>query len=235
VRAVVLAGGLGSRLKPFTFVIPKPLVPIGELPILEIMIRQLKAHGFDRVTLSVGYLSSLIEAYCGDGSRWDVPIDYVREDESLGTAGFLSLLDDLDEDRLLVLNGDILTTFDFGEAVRAHDPAAAATICVRRRPITIEFGVIDADDAGRLTAYTEKPTLSYDVSMGVNVLSRWAIEEFVTEPKRLDMPDLIRAAANAGHVVRVLKTDAPWFDMGSMDDLSAANDAFAADPARFLG
>jgi NDP-sugar pyrophosphorylase family protein len=216
-------------------VIPKPLVPIGEMPILEILVRQLKAAGFDRVTLSVGYLSSLIEAYCGDGSRWGIPIDYVREDESLGTAGFLSLIDDLDEDRLLVLNGDILTTFDFGEPVRHHDPEAAATICVRRREITIEFGVIDTDGSGRLAAYTEKPTLSYDVSMGVNVLSRWAIEEFVPEPQRFDMPDLIRAAAGAGHTVNVMKTEAPWYDMGSMDDLTAANEAFQADPARFLG
>lgn len=234
-RAVVLAGGIGSRLKPFTIVVPKPLVPIGDLPILEILIRQLKATGFDRITLSVGYLSSLIEAYCGDGERWEIPIDYVREDEALGTAGFLSLIDDLDEDRLLVVNGDILTTFDFGRAVREHDTAAAATICARRRAITIEFGVIDADDAGRLVSYTEKPTLSYEVSMGVNVLSRWAIEQFVPERRHLEMPDLIRAAAEAGHTVRVLKTDAPWFDMGSMDDLEAANEAFAADPARFLG
>ena len=120
-RAVILAGGQGSRLKPFTVVIPKPLVPIGEMPILELLIRQLKAQGFERMTLSVGYLASLIEAYCGDGSRWDIRIDYLHETEPLGTAGFLGLLDDLDDDRVLVVNGDTMTDLDMGAVYREHD------------------------------------------------------------------------------------------------------------------
>src|SRR5262245_12280724 len=127
-RAVVLAGGLGNRLKPFTIVIPKPLVPVGQFSIIEILARQLAAQGFDRITISVGYLASLIETFCGDGSRWNIGIDYLREDEPLGTAGCLSLIEDLVEDRVLVLNGDILTTADFGAAFRAHNPADGATI-----------------------------------------------------------------------------------------------------------
>ena len=232
-RAVVLAGGLGSRLKPFTIVVPKPLVPIGEMPILEILIRQLAAQGFSHVTLAVGYLSSLIEAYCGDGERWGIHVDYLRENEALGTAGFLSLLGPLEQDRLLVVNGDILTDLDFGAVVGEHDTGAGATICSRPRLVTIEFGVLESDESGDLRAYTEKPTLSYEVSMGVNVLSAWTVERFATGG-RLDMPDLVRALARDVHRVRVRKTDAAWFDMGSMRDLELATEAFTAEPARFL-
>jgi NDP-sugar pyrophosphorylase family protein len=233
-RAVVLAGGAGSRLKPFTIVVPKPLVPIGEQPILEILVRQLRAQGFERITLAVGYHAALIEAYCGNGERWGIPIDYVREGEPLGTAGFLSLVEDLKEDRVLVVNGDILTDLDMGAVARDHDVADGATICVNRRSIEIEFGVVEADGDGALSSYTEKPVLSYDVSMGINILSSWAIERFASERRHLDMPDLIRAIAAAGGVVRVRLSDATWLDMGSMDDLDRAVEAFAANPGRFL-
>jgi NDP-mannose synthase len=234
VRAVILAGGIGSRLRPFTVVVPKPLVPIGDLPIIELLIRQLRAQGFDRLTLSVGHLSSLIEAFCGDGSRWDVPIDYLREDDALGTAGFLSLLEDLEDDRLLVLNGDILTDLDMGAVVRNHDPADGATICAKRRSVQVEFGVIETDERGALLEYIEKPELSYDVSMGINVLSAWAIERFARGRDHLDMPDLMRAIVAAGHKVRVLRSDCLWLDMGGMADLEAAIEAYSSDPDRFL-
>jgi NDP-sugar pyrophosphorylase family protein len=233
-RAVILAGGVGSRLRPFTVVVPKPLVPIGDMPILELLIRQLRGQGFDRITLSVGHLSSLIEAFCGDGSPFGVPIDYIREQEPLGTAGFLSLLDDLEDDRLLVLNGDILTDLDMGAVVSGHDPADGATICAKRRYVDVEFGVVEADEHGLLASYTEKPQLAYDVSMGINVLSTWAIDEFARGRGRLDMPDLVRAVHAAGHRVRVVHVDALWLDMGSMDDLESAVEVFRADPERFL-
>jgi len=233
-RAVILAGGRGSRLKPFTVVIPKPLVPIGEMPVLEILVRQLKAQGFDWITLSVGYLSTLIEAYCGDGSKWDVRLDYVREDEPLGTAGFLGLLDDLAEDRLLVVNGDTLTDLDMAQVYREHDPVDAATICANRRSATIEFGVLDVDDSGRLRTYTEKPTVSYEVSMGVNVLSAAAIDAFVEPRVPLEMPDLLRRIQAADGIVRVRHTEAYWLDLGRMSDLETAVETFAADPSRFL-
>jgi NDP-sugar pyrophosphorylase family protein len=234
VRAVILAGGIGSRLRPFTVVVPKPLVPIGEIPIIELLIRQLGAQGFDRITLSVGHLSSLIEAFCGDGDRWNVQIDYLREDEALGTAGFLSLIEDLDDDRLLVVNGDILTDLDMGAVLVNHDPADGATICATQRSVQIEFGVIETDERNALSDYTEKPELSYDVSMGVNVISTWAIGRFVQHRRRLDMPDLMRAISAAGHTVRVVRTDSIWLDMGSMADLEAAVEAFNGDPGRFL-
>jgi NDP-sugar pyrophosphorylase family protein len=233
-RAMILAGGRGARLKPFTVVIPKPLVPIDQTPILEILVRQLKAQGFDRITLSVGYLSGLIQAYCGDGSAWDVELDYVREAEPLGTAGCLGQLDDLTEDRILVVNGDTFTDLDMAEAYREHDPTDAATVCANRRSVPTEFGVLEADGDGRLKAYVEKPEMTYDVSMGVNVLSAWAIDTFVEAGKALDMPDLLRRIMDAGGTVRVRRTDAYWLDLGRMSDLELAVDTFAADPGRFL-
>jgi NDP-sugar pyrophosphorylase family protein len=233
-RAVILAGGRGSRLTPYTAVIPKPLVPIGEIPILELLIRQLEAQGFQRITLSVGYLSSLIEAYCGDGSRWGIALDYLREAEPLGTAGFLGLLDDLEEDRLLVVNGDTLTDLDMGRAYRDHDPSDGATICSSRRSLSIEFGVLETDESGRLVSYSEKPEVTYDVSMGVNILSAWAIKAHVTPEARLDMPELLGRIQHGGGVVRVHGTDAYWLDMGRVSDLESALETFAADPARFL-
>jgi NDP-mannose synthase len=233
-RAVILAGGRGSRLRPFTVVIPKPLVPIGEMPILELLIRQLKAQGFDWITLSVGYLSTLIEAYCGNGSRWNVRLDYAREVDPLGTAGFLGLLDDLTEDRLLVVNGDTLTDLDMGQVYREHDPSDGATICANRRSTVVDFGVLDIDASGRLRSYTEKPSVTYEVSMGVNVVSAWAIDAFVEPNVPLQMPDLLRRIQEADGIVRVRTTDAYWLDMGRMSDLETAVETFALDPSRFL-
>lgn len=233
-RAVVLAGGLGNRLKPLTVVIPKPLVPVGEFSIIEVLAKQLAAQGFDRLTISVGHLSSLVHAFCGDGSQWNIAIDYVQEDTPLGTAGCLSLVDDLAEDRVLVLNGDILTNTDFGEAYRSHDPADGATIFANKREVPVEFGVLECNEGGYLSGYIEKPTLSYDVSMGIYVISADVIAEFVPPDTRVDMPDLMRALMANGRRVRVQPNAAYWRDLGKIDDLSAATEDFLADPKLFL-
>ena len=232
-HAVILAGGKGSRLRPFTVTIPKPLVPIGDLPIVEILIRQLAAAGIDRITISTGHLASLIEAFCGDGGRWGVPIDYVYEDTPLGTIGCLALLDDVGGDRVLVVNGDTLTDFDFATALPSHDPEDGITIYSNRRSVQVEFGVLETDGDGYLSGYREKPELSYDVSMGINVLSSWVIDKYIPA-ERLDLPDLVLRLVQDGEKVRVRPTDAYWLDLGRMADLEAGAERFRTDPGRFL-
>ena len=233
-RAVILAGGKGSRLRPLTVTIPKPLVPIGDLPILEILIRQLKRQGCERITISVGHLAGLIRAFCGGGEAWGIPIDYLYEEQPLGTIGCLGLLEGLAEDRVLVVNGDTLTDLDFAGVYAAHAREDAATVCANRRTVEVDFGVLETDAGGHLAAYTEKPVLSYRVSMGVNVISAWAIAHYIPEGERLDIPDLVRRLLADRQGVRVLDTEAYWLDLGRMADLEAGVAAFQADPRRFL-
>ena len=233
-HAVVLAGGKGSRLRPFTFAVPKPLVPIGDMPILELLIRQLSSQGFDRITISVGHLAGLIAAFCGDGSRWGVPIDYVTEDQPLGTVGSLSLIDSYPDDRVLVVNGDTLTDMDFAEAYRWHNEADGATICSNVRTVDIDFGVLSTDDDAYLTGYTEKPQLSYTVSMGAYVLTVADINTYVAHEERLDMPTYIERLQANGRPVRVHAPEAYWLDLGRLSDLEVGTRVFTEHPERFL-
>ena len=233
-RAVILAGGVGSRLKPFTFAIPKPLVPIGEMPIIEILLRQLAHQGFDRVTISVGHLAELIKAVCGNGSKWRISIDYVEEDQPLGTAGGLSLIRDLRDDPVLVVNGDTLTDINFAKAVESHPTGSGITICLNRRQVPIDFGVLEVDNEGFLHRYNEKPTLEYLVSMGVYVVSPWVISERISPNERLEMPDLVRGLMSDGHPVRTHDSGAYWLDLGRIDDLERGDAVFRSERERFL-
>jgi len=233
-RAVILAGGTGSRLKPFTFTIPKPLVPIGEMPIIEILIRQLAGQGFKRITISVGHLAQLIRAVCGDGSQWGVELDYVEEEQPLGTAGCLSLIGDIDDSPILVVNGDTPTDLDFAEVVREHPLEAGIAICTNRREVPIDFGVVEVTDDSLLLAYREKPTLDYLVSMGVYVLSPWVIADRIPVGWRLDMPDLIRGLMAGGSPVRAHGSDVYWLDLGRIDDLEQGDAVFRSERGRFL-
>ena len=232
-RAIILAGGKGSRMLPFTITIPKPLVPIGEYPILEILIRQLKRQGFERITISVGHLASLVQSFCGSGERWQIPIDYIFEDQPLGTIGCLGIIPDLTDDRVLVINGDTLTDLQMAETYAQHSTADAITLCAHQRSVEVEFGVLESND-GYLSSYTEKPALTYRVSMGVNVVSTWAIREHIPPGRPLDIPELVRRLLAAGKRVRVREAGCFWLDLGRMKDLEAGQAAFEANPRRFL-
>ena len=175
-QAVILAGGQGTRLRPYTAVLPKPLMPIGDLPILEIVLRQLRRAGFAEVTLAVSYLAEMIQAYCGDGSRYGLRLRYSRETAALSTAGPLQLVPGLDG-TFLVMNGDLLTTLDYGALVRRHrESGAVATIATHRRSVRIDYGVVEPGADGTLARYVEKPEYHYQVSMGINVLEPRVLE-----------------------------------------------------------
>jgi NDP-sugar pyrophosphorylase family protein len=225
-QAVILAGGKGTRLKPYTTIIPKPLMPLGEFTILEIILRQLKSMGIENIVLALGYLPHLFEALIGHGDRFGLRVDYAQESNELGTAGPLgNILDRLD-DQFLVMNGDLLTTVRYDRVLDAHRTGgAAASICTFRREVKIDFGVVESSD-GYLSRYTEKPTFTYEVSMGVNALTRSDIAPHLRVGERLDMPDLLNALMAAGKRVQTLPQDCLWLDIGRHEDYALAAEIF---------
>jgi NDP-mannose synthase len=234
-QALVLAGGKGTRLYPYTTILPKPLMPVGDYPILEILLRQLKGAGITEVIMAVGYLSHLIEAFFQDGSRLGLKITYSLEDKPLGTAGPISLaLDRLEED-FLILNGDLLTTMRFGNLIQHHkERQAAATIGMYQRDVKIDFGVIDTDEQGRLAKYTEKPVYHFDVSMGVNVLNKPMILPYLKPDQYLDIPDLMMQLSQDGHPVHCYREPCYWLDIGRVDDYQVAVSKFVENPEQFI-
>ncbi len=237
-KAVILAGGKGTRLRPYTHVLPKPLMPLGEddpMPILEVVIRQLERYGFRDVTIITGYLTELIETFCGDGRKFGVRLDYRREVAPLGTAGGLTLIDKPDEP-VLVINGDILTTLDYGAMHDFHRVrGAAATIASYPREVKIDFGVLEfGDDPHVLTGYSEKPEYSFQVSMGVYILdpSAW---DYLTPGQAVTMPELLEAMRTTGRAVHCYRQKCYWLDIGRHDDYATANEIFDDRRAAFLG
>jgi NDP-sugar pyrophosphorylase family protein len=236
-RAVILAGGEGSRLRPYTTVLPKPLMPVGDRPILDIIMRQLVAYGFERVTIATGYLAELIEVFFGDGAAYGLQIDYHREHEPLGTVGALATIEGLRDDHFLVMNGDVLTDIDYAELMRWHaESGADATIATHRKKVEISLGVLhfqDAADETRLTDYSEKPTYDYEVSMGVYCFAPTVLDHI--EPNvRLDFPDLMLQLVERGHTVRGYRSDDYWLDLGRMEDYQQALDDFTDIQGRLL-
>jgi NDP-sugar pyrophosphorylase family protein len=221
---VLLAGGKGTRLRPYTTVLPKPLMPIGDMPVLEILLRRLAAAGFERANLAVGYLAELIEAYFGDGRRFGIELIYWREGEPLGTAGPLAEME-LTSDRVLVMNGDLLTTLEFGPFVEGHvSSGAAATLAVRRREIPIDFGVVRVDGE-TVAGFDEKPVITYDVSMGVYVFEQRVVT-LVPHGVKYDFPDLLGAVLEHGWPVHAHRSTDFWVDIGRVEDYELALDRF---------
>ena len=219
--AVILAGGKGTRLRPYTVSLPKPLMPIGEHPIIEIVIIQLRQAGISRIVIAVGYLESLLKAYLGDGSRFGVEISYSSETEPLGTAGPLNLLKDQLNDTFLFMNGDVFTDIDFSKLLDQHlDSESVATVGLSTRKVDIDFGVVEQDANGNFSKWKEKPSLEYDVSMGIYVL----------EPKALtflpdgfvNIPDLIVELSARGETVKGYRHDGYWLDIGRPQDYEIA-------------
>lgn len=224
-QAIILAGGKGKRLAPYTTILPKPLMPIADMPILEIVLLQLKKHGFTDIVLAVGHLAGLIQAYCGDGSRWGLNITYSMEDEPLGTAGPLSLIDGLEEN-FLVMNGDLLTNIDYSDLMGYHlQKNALATVSMYNKDVPISLGVLKLDDSGNIIDYIEKPTLTYKVSMGIYILNR-KILDHIEKGKYLDFPVLIKQLIGENEKVVGYDFTGYWMDIGRHEDYSKVLEEF---------
>lgn len=232
-KAVVLAGGKGQRLAPYTRIIPKPLMPIGDKPILEIILRQMKRAGIKEVTLTVGYLADLMRLFFQDGSRLGLKINYVQEKTPLGTSGPLSNVEGLD-DTFLVTNGDVLTTLDFKELIDFHkEQGAIATIATHRRRVEINLGVVELDGGNVVNGYREKPCIPYLVSMGVYVFEP-RILEYIPKDQYLDFPDLVLKLIAAGEKVSGYVFKGYWEDLGRPDDYERASTQFEEMRSQFL-
>lgn len=233
VKVIILAGGRGTRLAPYTTILPKPLMPIDDMPILEVVIRQLKQAGFREIFLAVGHLASLLEAFFGDGSRWGVHIHYSREEKPLGTAGPISMIAGLDS-TFLVMNGDLLTNINCADMLRYHrEQKAWATVGLYEKSVSVDLGVIESDSNGRIMEYVEKPMLKYEVSAGIYVFEP-AVLPYIPKGERYDLPDLIRQLLAAQRPVVGYRFNGYWLDIGRPEDYSQAVDLFERERAAFL-
>lgn len=233
-KAVVLAGGKGTRLAPYTKILPKPLMPIGDMPILEILIRQMQQVGIDQVILTVGHLAELLRAFFQNGERFGVKIFYSYEDQPLGTAGPLSLIRGLN-DTFLMTNGDVLTNLDLRKLIDCHLRSnAIATIATHTRNVRIDLGVIQCNLENQIVGYIEKPTYDLQVSMGIYVMEPRVLD-YIPADQYLDLPDLILDLIRAGERVFSYPFSGYWLDLGRIDDYEQAVQEFEKLKPQILG
>jgi len=232
-RAVVLAGGKGTRLVPYTKILPKPLMPIGDMPILEVILLQMKEEGITDVTLTVGHLSHLLKAFFQDGSSLGLRIDYSYEEKPLGTAGPISMIDGLNS-TFLVMNGDVLTKLRLRELVKFHkEQGAIATIAAHHRQNRIDLGVIIKNGDCRIADYIEKPVTDYLVSMGIYIFEPEVLK-YIPRGEYLDFPDLVKILINSKEKVVGYEYDGYWQDLGRPDDYEMATRDFESMRNEFL-
>jgi NDP-sugar pyrophosphorylase family protein len=232
-RAIILAGGRGTRLRPYTVVLPKPLMPIGDYPILEVIIRQLARAGFSRITLAVNHQAELIKAFFGDGSKWNIEVDYSLEESPLGTMGPLKLIRDLPEN-FLVMNGDILTDLDYGAFHDAHVAEKRLfTISSHVRQHMVDYGVLEVGSQQTLVGFREKPTSEFQVSMGIYMVSRDVLEH-IPGDRPFGFDNLMLDLIKGGKRVTVQPFAGYWLDIGRPDDYAQAIDQFETMRAQFI-
>ena len=232
-RAVLLAGGKGTRLRPYTVVLPKPLMPVGDYPIMEVIIRQLAHHGFTHITITVNHQADLIQSFFGNGSKWNIKIDYSLEDKPLSTMGPLSLIKDLPEN-FLVMNGDILTDLDFGQFYDAHvHNKAVFTISAARREHINLYGVLEKNNNNELCGFLEKPKQSFLVSMGIYMLNKEVLD-FIPQNQSFGFDQLMHKFLEVGKKVSVEEFNGYWLDIGRPDDYIQAIEEFERLKSSFL-
>jgi NDP-sugar pyrophosphorylase family protein len=233
IKIVILAGGKGRRLYPYTVVLPKPLMPVGDFPILEVILKQLQNCNLVDITLAVGHLGNLIQTYFGDGQKWGVKINYNIEDKPLGTVGPLTCMKDLNR-TFMVMNGDLLTTLNYLDLIEYHKKQnTIATVAAQKRSVDVDFGVIQRDKDDRLVKYIEKPRLSYRVSMGIYVFEP-EILDFIPKSEKFDFPDLMQLLLQKNEKVAIFESSDFWLDIGRPDDYQKAVEEFEKNRKKFL-
>lgn len=232
-RAVILAGGKGRRLAPYTFVIPKPIVPIGTTPIIEIVLRQLAHHGYHHVSIALGHMSEIVRAVAGDGTKFGIRIDYSDEHEPRGTIGPLRLIRDLPDD-FLVLNADLLTDIDFSALWDFHrGHGGVATVATYVKTTRLELGVLETDDAERIRVFTEKPVLRHKVSMGIYAFNR-AVLDYIPEGRHFGFDGLMEALLSREQAVHSYLFGGRWLDIGIPADFERAQEEFEQNRELYL-
>lgn len=220
-RAVILAGGKGTRLRPYTMTLPKPLVPLGDRPILEIIIIQLKKSGFDHVTITVNHMADIIKAFFGDGSKWGITIDYTFENKPLSTMGPLTLVKDLPEN-FLVMNGDVLTDLNFVDFYDQHvKENSIFTICSHRRQEKIDYGLLHYDENNFLTQFEEKPNYDFLVSTGIYMLNKRVVQH-IPQDTFFGFDHLMYRLLEIKNPAKVFEYDGFWLDIGRPADYELA-------------
>jgi NDP-mannose synthase len=233
-KAVIQAGGKGTRLRPYTLVLPKPLMPIGDLPVIEVLLKWLRRNGVEEAFITTGYLGHLIESLCKDGSQWDMHLIYSREPEPLGTVGPLRLIEDHLKETFLVLNGDLITDLDLRAFMKFHlENKGIVSVAVTQKVIQVDLGVIE-NGSGRITGFREKPSMKFDVSMGI----------YCMEPEVLDLipkgvpfgfDDLMYEMLAKGLLVNAYSHAGWWMDIGRHEDFVNAQEIFADHKFKILG
>lgn len=231
-KAIILAGGKGTRLSPYTTVLPKPLMPIGDMPILEIILNQLSNTPFNDIVLSVGHLGSIIRAYFESVNISGISLSYSLEDKPLGTAGPLKIIPGLDE-TFLLMNGDVLANMDFSELYSFHKKKdCITTMVINKRHVDIDFGIITISKQDRVLDYREKPKYEYMVSAGIYLLEP-AILDYIKPDEHLDLPELIKRLIKNGQTVYAYIHQGYWLDIGRPGDYEKAAKDFSTDKSLF--
>jgi len=232
-RALILAGGKGTRLLPYTAVLPKPLMPIGDTPILEIIIRQLKKYDISEIILSVGHMAGLIETFFGDGKRFGVKITYSMETQPLGTAGPIALIPDFTS-TLLVMNGDVLTSMNYRNLIEYHkENKAEMTVGMSIQSYQNPLGYVEHDENNVITNYVEKPVYQHDVSMGIYIMEP-KIASYIEKGKHIDIPELVNILIAHKQKVVGYHCNDYWLDMGKHDNYNKVNEDFNNNRSLFL-
>jgi len=235
VKTVILAGGRGTRLRPHTLVLPKPLVPIGDRPVLELLIQRLKKFGLDDIIITLGHLGGLIEAFCGNGNKWGMNISYSEEKEPLGTIGPLTLIEDQLKETFLVCNGDIITDLNIFKFIDFHkEKGGIATVATTRRKVKIDLGVLECDDEHRVANFMEKPENEYLASLGIYLFEP-QLFDYVPKNVPFGFDDLMNTLLSKDIPIYTYIHNGYWLDIGIEEDFKRAQREFEENRDRVIG